>query len=202
MTLHAAKGLEFNTVFIIGLEEGILPSSKSLNTNTELEEERRLFYVGITRAKERLVLLNSNYRNTYGQICDQVASRFLAEISEKLLKNLDISEKNSVQISLELKTWLEIKNNKVLTFQDFAAKLADDLENKKLNHITKKVPTTNNLNNFKSNSLWQKNQLVKHEKFGIGLIKKAEKQDSSSFYLTICFKCGEKKILSSFVTKI
>src|SRR6202047_2455135 len=67
MTLHSAKGLEFDAVFLAGLEEGLLPHGRSLNSNAELEEERRLFYVGMTRAKQSLVLSRATYRRSYGE---------------------------------------------------------------------------------------------------------------------------------------
>ena len=81
MTLHAVKGLEFAVVFIVGLEEGILPHSRSANSLEELEEERRLFYVGITRAKERLYLLYTNRRLVYGRLQFNLPSQFLGEQS-------------------------------------------------------------------------------------------------------------------------
>lgn len=84
MTLHSAKGLEFSTVFIIGLEEGLLPHSRSLTNNLELEEERRLFYVGITRAQQRLYFSFARRRLYFGQHSLQSPSRFLAEIPEEL----------------------------------------------------------------------------------------------------------------------
>jgi DNA helicase II / ATP-dependent DNA helicase PcrA len=80
MTLHAAKGLEFPNVFIIGMEEGIFPHSRSLMEKDELEEERRLCYVGITRAKERLFLTYSKKRLIYGQRSTNTISRFILDI--------------------------------------------------------------------------------------------------------------------------
>lgn len=80
MTLHAAKGLEFPIVFIIGMEEGIFPHSRSLMEKTELEEERRLCYVGITRAKERLFMTYSKRRLIYGQRSSNTLSRFILDI--------------------------------------------------------------------------------------------------------------------------
>ena len=79
MTLHAAKGLEFGVVFIVGVEEGILPHSRSIESITELEEERRLFYVGITRAKEKLFLTYTNRRYLYGRAQYNLPSQFLGE---------------------------------------------------------------------------------------------------------------------------
>ena len=86
MTLHAAKGLEFPVVMIIGLEEGIFPHSRSLLEQEEMEEERRLAYVGMTRAKERLFLMHASSRVLYGNVQANLPSRFLADVPENLLE--------------------------------------------------------------------------------------------------------------------
>ncbi|MEX0710252.1 MAG: UvrD-helicase domain-containing protein, partial [Chloroflexota bacterium] len=85
ITLHAAKGLEFPIVFIVGLEEGLLPHRRALEDDRELEEERRLAYVGMTRAKDRLYLVHANHRSTWGVGAASEPSRFLAELPEELL---------------------------------------------------------------------------------------------------------------------
>jgi DNA helicase II / ATP-dependent DNA helicase PcrA len=85
MTVHAAKGLEFNCVFVGGMEEGLFPSGMSINTREELEEERRLFYVAVTRAKQKLWLTYANNRYRFGQLQMMQASRFLDEIDPKYL---------------------------------------------------------------------------------------------------------------------
>ena len=88
MTLHSAKGLEFKTVFIIGTEEGIFPHSRSLMDESEMEEERRLCYVGITRARERLYLIYAEERNIYGRFQCNPKSRFIENISECLIDEI------------------------------------------------------------------------------------------------------------------
>jgi len=85
ITLHAAKGLEFPVVFIVGLEEGLLPHRRALEDERELEEERRLAYVGMTRAKDRLYLIHAHHRSTWGVGSVSEASRFLTELPEELL---------------------------------------------------------------------------------------------------------------------
>ncbi|HEY1113634.1 MAG TPA: UvrD-helicase domain-containing protein [Chitinophagaceae bacterium] len=85
MTIHAAKGLEYPVVFVGGLEEGLFPNAMSLNTREELEEERRLFYVAITRAKGRLYLTYCNTRYKFGQLVQNEASRFLDEVPPEFL---------------------------------------------------------------------------------------------------------------------
>ena len=86
MTLHTAKGLEFPTVFLTGMEEGIFPHSRTLGDKEEIEEERRLAYVGLTRARERLYLSRAEYRTAWGAPSYNPASRFLSEIPEELLE--------------------------------------------------------------------------------------------------------------------
>ena len=99
MTLHNAKGLEFPVVFMIGMEEGIFPHSRSLNSLEELEEERRLCYVGITRAMEKVFLTSSISHNIYGQSSYMTASRFLREIPDSLVidENKAESKKTAVK---------------------------------------------------------------------------------------------------------
>jgi DNA helicase-2/ATP-dependent DNA helicase PcrA len=88
MTLHSAKGLEFPLVFIVGLEEGLFPSQRSLDEEGKLEEERRLCYVGITRARQQLVLTSAEHRRLYGQDMYPTPSRFISEIPEHLLNEI------------------------------------------------------------------------------------------------------------------
>jgi len=206
MTLHAAKGLEFDTIVIVGIEEGVLPSSKSLTTNEELEEERRLFYVGITRAKERLVLTSASYRNNFGQIVDQVESRFMAEISKKYYKEIDVEKKDAPLVRNALRQWLGLKPAKsdLMTFgtarkvavtskSNFKKKTFQRKTNQKKETITKP---------FKTLGGWGKNQKVYHKKFGMGIVtdvQPASKKDE--FQVTAIFKVGKKKILSSFLSK-
>lgn len=94
MTLHAAKGLEFPVVFLMGLEEGVFPHSRSLMEEAEMEEERRLAYVGITRAEEELYLTNAKMRTLFGRTNMNPESRFIAEIPEELLDNLNEKKKD------------------------------------------------------------------------------------------------------------
>lgn len=90
MTLHSAKGLEFPTVFIAGLEEGLFPLSRSQNDHEDLQEERRLFYVGATRAKERLYLTSAAQRLRFGETFNNVPSRFLKEMDSEFVLRKDL----------------------------------------------------------------------------------------------------------------
>lgn len=96
MTLHSAKGLEFNDVFLVGMEEGIFPHNRSFESESELEEERRLCYVGITRAKDHLWLMNAKKRTLFGQVSMNFPSRFIKEINSDLIdKEESVSLKNN-----------------------------------------------------------------------------------------------------------
>src|SRR5699024_4504669 len=89
MTLHSAKGLEFPVVFLIGMEENLFPHSRSMMDDEEMEEERRLAYVGITRAEEKLFLTHANMRTLYGCTNLNPISRFIEEIPEELLDGFE-----------------------------------------------------------------------------------------------------------------
>ena len=94
MTLHSAKGLEFKVVFIIGMEEGIFPHNRSFESESELEEERRLCYVGITRAKSKLYLLSARTRTIYGNTSGTIESRFIKEIDSSLINIVNTKPEN------------------------------------------------------------------------------------------------------------
>ena len=183
MTLHAVKGLEFNTILISGLEEGLLPSSRSLYSTSALEEERRLFYVGMTRAKERLILFHAQQRNSYGQITEQSPSRFVTELPETLLHQLDACYTPQAQIRSAFCNWLGIKQPaaQVITFGTTHRKTQKNVHNK---------------------AQWRKNQPVLHKTFGAGVIKEVEKRGNDDYHLTIMFKTGKKKLLSRFVKTV
>jgi len=95
MTLHSAKGLEFPVVFLIGLEEGVFPHSRSLMEEAEMEEERRLAYVGITRAEQSLFITNAQMRTLFGRTNMNPASRFIAEIPEDLIEGVEPEKRMS-----------------------------------------------------------------------------------------------------------
>ena len=191
MTLHAAKGLEFDTVIITGLEENILPSSKSLVGNEELEEERRLFYVGITRAKEYLLVTSAGYRNTFGQIVDQIPSRFLQEIPQKLIVKKNIESYNTLQIKSFFDQWLG-NPSAASRFMTFNA----------AHTMPKPSPQPTKIPASKPQSGWQKNQRVMHTTFGMGIIVNVEKADNDEYHITALFKIGKKTLLSSFLKRI
>lgn len=101
MTLHAAKGLEFEHVFVVGLEEGILPHNQSMLSQHEVDEERRLCYVGMTRAKKTLDLIYASFRTIYGQPHANGMSRFVEEIPDELLEKNVVNREKLFEVSLE-----------------------------------------------------------------------------------------------------
>ena len=107
MTVHAVKGLEFKYCFITGLEEGLFPHMNSLDSESDIEEERRLCYVAITRAKEKLYITNAMTRVLYGNNQANPVSRFVKEIDDTLLDHVNKEEKNLVKKPLERKVLKE-----------------------------------------------------------------------------------------------
>ncbi len=192
MTLHAAKGLEFNTIIIAGLEEGLLPSSRSLNDTNALEEERRLLYVGITRAQERLLITRTRYRYLYGKMTDQLPSRFMAEFPKDLVTTQDISSVTQQQLGTWLSQWIS------------GALGAPQVPPAKPESRKKIVPkatiaTPADKSASKESGRWKKHQPVMHPTFGMGIIQEVEKRSDSTFFLEIKFKSGVKKISHQFV---
>jgi len=113
MTLHSAKGLEFPIVFIIGLEEGLIPHIRAMVDNTEMEEERRLAYVGVTRAKEKVFLLHARQRLLFGSLEANSPSRFFEDIPEQLIDN-----QVSKQPKMKRDSFFDKKPESVLTKTD------------------------------------------------------------------------------------
>ena len=105
LTLHAAKGLEFRQVFIIGLDDGILPHSRSLDEPEEMAEERRLFYVGMTRAKDHLYLVRADQRGIHGSPEESIPSRFLRDLPDALLHGQRRKQRTGGRASPSYATW-------------------------------------------------------------------------------------------------
>ncbi len=174
MTLHLSKGLEFKHVFIVGLEEDLFPSALSYNTRSELEEERRLFYVGITRAKENLYLSYANSRYRWGKLIYCEESRFLNEIDKEYLKIIE---------STPSKTTIEDSSINKIIYNSKST--------------LKRLPkTSESLSSIKINVSEGDN--VSHEKFGIGEIIKIEGSGNDSKATVNFKKFGLKNLLLRF----
>ena len=127
MTIHLAKGLEFHHVFIVGLEEDLFPSAMSMNTRSELEEERRLFYVALTRAEKQAYLTYALSRYRWGKLVDSEPSRFIEEIDEKYLDIVTPIEERRFNPMLDSKIFGDVSENKPTS----AGKLDLNLLNKR-----------------------------------------------------------------------
>lgn len=202
MTLHAAKGLEFDTVILTGLEEGLLPSSRSLTLEESIEEERRLFYVGITRAQERLLLTYSRYRYNYGTMTDQRPSRFVQEIPNETVPIFDASYWQSVQMSQFFANWLSSTNKDTQNpFASISLSVGGSRNNRDFSIPPKASLETNGKKSLlkAATGLWKKNQPVIHEKFGLGIVQDIELRANGVTILEVKFKSGNKKIDASFI---
>ncbi len=178
LTVHSAKGLEFNNVFITGLEDGIFPSSRSFDSQEDLEEERRLAYVAITRAKKRLFLTSAGQRLLYGQTQRNITSRFMREMGRERIDKFDnCSASKSASVSDKSVTAVS------------SASLQQQLARNKMHS-----------GSFLGNNIrYNTGERVGHNIFGPGTIISVTEK-SNDVWLEIAFdKVGTKKIASSHV---
>ena len=202
MTIHAAKGLEFPCVFVVGMEENLFPSSRSVNTRSELEEERRLFYVAATRAEKKLFLSFAENRFIWGQYTFCEPSRFLDEIDSQYLDNPDVLEKSSIfERSEAFESFNRPKQVLGSNFRKIEAetpKFTPSSPPKPKNLVSMRVaqhsatpPSTS-----VSMSELQENKTVYHDKFGKGVIKAVEQNGEK---IIVNFEnVGEKTLLTKF----
>ena len=184
MTLHTAKGLEFPVVFLVGMEEGLFPSSRSMNEPEEVEEERRLCYVGITRAREYLHLTCSKCRTIFGSTQYSKNSRFIDEIDPESLEG-ELKKKEYKWTSSDDEYELDIP-----VFQ--APKAAFNFRT--VDSFLKKV-TANEGVNLES---FQVGTKVFHKKFGEGIITKTEPEDDDLKVDIEFAKVGNKRLMAKF----
>ena len=175
MTVHMAKGLEFPIVYVIGMEENLFPSVMSINSREEVEEERRLFYVAMTRAEKSLTLSYCNQRFKWGNLIECEPSRFLSEIDTKYTNKNSLDKQQPSHI-----------DNTLLRLRNF----------KKRKNISKLKSFKSSSQNIKINI--KINDVVFHERFGKGQVKEIE-EDGENSRATISFNnSGEKKVLLKF----
>jgi DNA helicase-2/ATP-dependent DNA helicase PcrA len=199
MTIHAAKGLEFPVVFVGGLEETLFPNAMSINTREELEEERRLFYVAITRAKTNLYLSYANARYRFGQLQQNEPSRFIDEIPEAQIDRsyAGVAARNNANTGWNQGSAFERMNR---GFNNFTKKE----EVKKPSYATAPArPQTKEhvpSENFVASDMGElkEGNRVEHQKFGFGEVKKLEGASHNPI-ATIYFEMnGEKKIMLNY----
>ena len=177
MTLHSAKGLEFDNVYLVGMEEGIFPGNQSIyGGEAELEEERRLAYVGVTRAKKKLYITNSYTRMLFGSTCRNMPSRFLKEIPDNLCEFSGYTYKKAEPFY------------KAEPEKSFVPKVKTSF---------KGVQTTPN--ESKGTVSYQKGMRVRHKVFGEGMILSTTPM-GGDFLLEVAFdRPGTKKLMANFV---
>lgn len=178
MTMHSAKGLEFPFIFLPGFEESIFPGIQSMYNPAEVEEERRLAYVGITRAKEKLYILNASSRMIFGSTSRNKLSRFAAEIPEELIdKTKTKSWEKPKEGFINSKSPNQIRQNSARS-----ARLFGDFS----------------FNNHEPQTVYSTGDIVKHKVFGTGKILSVTKM-SNDHLLEISFdKAGMKKLMANF----
>lgn len=213
MTLHSAKGLEFPVVFLVGMEEGIFPGYKSIGEPQALEEERRLFYVGITRAKQYLYLTCAKHRTIFGSTSYNQVSRFVKEIPEELLEGYaEVVERKSADKE-EFKDygyrWSYGKGKTVKTFkmsEEDKSAVAKTIGEQGTKSEYQYRTAESFLNSIKQNnqtndvdlSKYQVGQRVYHKKFGEGTITKLE-QEGNDVKVDLEFdKAGHKRLMAKF----
>ena len=177
MTVHSAKGLEYKNIFVIGLDDGIFPSSRSFDSEADMEEERRLAYVAITRAKERLYLTNASQRMLFGQTQRNVTSRFMREIDPSLIEKHDHAAAMRKQLGESDKTLTEVHSTS----------LQQQLARNKSRSVGAKTSET-----------YTAGERVSHNIFGEGTIVSVKPMANDSM-LEIAFeKVGTKKIMANY----
>ncbi len=135
MTLHSSKGLEFPTVFIPGFEDSIFPSFRSIDAGpAEIEEERRLCYVGITRAREKLYFISTNSRLSFGNIVRNPVSRFYREIPDQYIEEIGLSKPEVIEKTFSQETRTSYKNT-ILKTNDYFSKNTSKLSTKELDFV-------------------------------------------------------------------
>ena len=204
MTMHSAKGLEFDNVFLVGMEEGLFPSKRSIEEDAQTEEERRLCYVAITRAKKHLFITNTKKRTLYGSTTYSTPSRFIDEIPENLLSETSIENKENKGARNNQNTWLDSEYKRVETYLSNRNRVSENIERKVRPSIGVSVDSfLKNLagnNQVKTNNVskYKVGMEVKHKKFGIGIIENIE-PEGDDFKLEIMFDgSGFKRLMANY----
>jgi DNA helicase-2/ATP-dependent DNA helicase PcrA len=190
MTVHAAKGLEFAYVFVVGLEENLFPSMMGGESQEDLEEERRLFYVAITRAEKRLFLSFASSRFKWGQYIDCEPSRFISELDDSFLEKHEIIQQKKSDFNAH-KIYAKTKFKK----KEYSAPTSKFIPPKNLTNINRAKEFSINESDL---SEIQAGMKVKHNRFGEGKVL-AISDDGANKKATIFFNhIGQKQLLLRF----
>ena len=205
MTVHAAKGLEFACVFLVGLEESLFPSGMSVNTREELEEERRLFYVAVTRAKKHLWLTYANTRYRYGQLVQNDPSRFIDEMPEEQIDKSSSGGGARNQSSGWGSAYDRMQGGNNKSWIDPEKSSSKKVEGSKPSYLPVVPPHTLNKNHIPSAnftacdpSALEAGAKIEHQKFGFGVIKEIEGSAHNPIAIILFDKNGEKKIMLNY----
>ena len=205
MTVHAAKGLEFACVFLVGLEESLFPSGMSVNTREELEEERRLFYVAVTRAKKHLWLTYANTRYRYGQLVQNDPSRFIDEMPEEQIDKSSSGGGARNQSSGWGSAYDRMQGGSSNSWIDPEKATSKKVEGSKPSYLPVVPPHTLNKNHIPSAnftacdpSALEAGNKIEHQKFGFGVIKEIEGSAHNPIAIILFDKNGEKKIMLNY----
>ena len=197
MTLHAAKGLEFPVVFIIGLEEGIFPSLRSMMENgDDVEEERRLAYVGITRAEQKLYLTNAYSRLLYGRTQSNRPSRFILEIGEELF---DSKQQQSYgHTTRESSSFVSKTSSSGSLFDKYRAKSQATTYQPKVVQPSSIQPVRKQTVAASDGAVWKVGDKVMHKKWNVGTVVKVTGEGTNQEIDVAFAGMGIKRLLASF----
>ena len=192
MTLHSAKGLEFPVVFIPGMEEGIFPGNQSMYSEEDLEEERRLAYVGITRAKKKLYLISSQQRMLYGQTSRNMPSRFLREIPSSVIDDQSVVARRSTGFTTPRTAYANASRN--------------ELGHSSHNKIGSYTQSSSSAHKFgQAGNAAQKNNIdfkvgdtVCHKSFGTGTVLTVTPMGGDMLLEVAFDKAGTKKMMANY----
>ena len=210
MTMHNAKGLEYPVIFLVGMEEGLFPSRRSIEEESGVEEERRLCYVGITRAMKSLFMTNAKQRTMYGNTTYTIPSRFISEVPEKYFDELSMENVKSgkstrnetyndreygasqrkLNSSFINKSSVSVDNSTYVDSASFGVDVASFLKNI---NIGQKVKSVDN------DISWIKEGVkVSHKKFGVGVVKSAEPENDDVKVEIVFERVGMKRLMAKY----
>lgn len=197
MTIHLAKGLEFPFVYIVGLEEDLFPSAMSINTRTDLEEERRLFYVAVTRAEKQVYLTYSLSRYRWGKLIDSEPSRFIEEINDEYLEIITPKEERRFNPMIDANIFGDVKPNQVRFNKKNYTATKPSNNKPRVPKNLKKISNNSNAVNLFDSKLTVGN-IVNHQRFGNGEVLKIEGKGADLKAEIKFNSAGIKKLLLRF----